>query len=69
MKKIIFLLLVISILLTACGPEISGEERLGQGNFIYEMVEIEGMTCIWYEKVSGYSGYAGLTCNWEEYQQ
>ena len=69
MKKLIFFLLVIIIILilVSCQPELGGIEKTDNGGFSYEIVEIEGMPCIWYKEATGYRGHAGLTCDWSKY--
>ena len=70
--KILSVLLVIIIslqILTACVSMSDEGEKVNTDGFSYRVVEIEGMTCIWYDDATGYQGYAGLTCNWDEWQQ
>lgn len=40
-----------------------------QGNLDYEVVRIEGMTCILWNRSNIFSYKAGLTCNWNEYRR
>jgi hypothetical protein len=68
-RNMIILLLLSVVLLVSCvGIDRSGQ-KVYADEFSYRIVEIEGMTCIWYNDAAGYQGYAGLTCNWDEWQQ
>lgn len=62
---IIFIIILSFIGLIACGPsEFEYAEVTVYGQpYKYEIVEIEGMTCIF---VIGYNR-AAITCDWSEY--
>lgn len=66
MIKLLLLLLI--VLIVACNS-IEGETQRSDAGFKYDIVEIEGMTCIWVQSSAGYQGYAGLTCNWDEWKR
>ena len=40
------------------------EKVITEDGFQYERFVIDGMPCIYVEETRGYSGYAGLTCDW-----
>ena len=68
MKKFL-LLLIVKFVLTACVPTFpdTAREVITEDGFEYTVLEIEGMTCIYYERNAIDEGYAGLTCNWDEW--
>jgi hypothetical protein len=77
--KTFFLLLLVLIvgfwaivfMLTACVPAIPtniSTEIGAEDGLSYTVLDIEGMTCIYFETgVNGSSARAGLTCNWDEW--
>lgn len=57
----ILLVLVIMVATASC------RENDAKQDFNYEIIEIEGMTCILLNRRETLSNKGGLTCNWDEW--
>ncbi len=70
---VVLLAIGLSSLLAACYPLDSmpgaSQQVVNESGLTYSIVIIEGMTCIYYQRERGEEGYAGLTCNWDEWRK
>lgn len=55
------LFLLIVIMIVSCSSTVETED-----SWTYQIVEIDGMTCVKWNSTVGYVG--GLTCNWDEWK-
>jgi hypothetical protein len=68
--QIAFTLIFIAFLLFTIANSCSSSSAKAQKNisdFTYEIVKVEGMTCIKWGRLSAYKG--ALTCNWDEWEK
>jgi len=63
---VVLIAVILAVLISgAFTPDPPGVEKVTTENgFHYERLVIDGMPCIYVEETRGYSGYAGLTCDW-----
>ncbi len=69
--KAVIVLLILIIAVTSCQPadQLTGGREVTNANGLsYTLLIIEGMPCIYYERTGFETGYAGLTCNWDEWR-